>query len=149
MSEMRLRPKDDFLHTAYWQDVHVLTEHWQSDMEFFRDELKFLRNLVDKYFIWMTMEENLPMVQEAARQVLQLSKKREEISLLIQKHMKDLRLLMEGEEDPEGKEFREDHSRLEDEIATFTKEFRKTKKQVFEVSEKVLESEKLQHLLTQ
>lgn len=148
MNVQRLSPKDDALHSPYWQEVHALIEHWRSDMEFFRDELNFLRNLIDRYFIWMTMEENLSEVQVAANDVVKLMRERDRVASFIKKHARDLKMLMEGKINLEGREFREDHGQLEDDLACFANKFRSVKKHVFQVSERVLESEKLQHLLS-
>ena len=47
---------------ANWQELYILSKHWKSDLEFFKDDLRFLHHLVDKYIIWITKKENLEMV---------------------------------------------------------------------------------------
>ena len=48
-----------------WQEMYVLSEHWRSDLEFYKDDLLFLHHLVDKYFIWITKSENLELVKKS------------------------------------------------------------------------------------
>lgn len=64
MDDYRYRPKGTYINEADWQGLYVLTGHWKSDLEFYRDDLKFLQQLIDKYFIWMVRKENLDEVRE-------------------------------------------------------------------------------------
>ena len=40
------------------KELYILTKHWKSDLEFYKDDLRFLHNLVDKYLIWITKKES-------------------------------------------------------------------------------------------
>jgi len=64
METFRNRPKGDYIQEADWQSLYVLTEHWKSDLEFFKLDLDFLGKLLDKYFIWITRKENIHEVKE-------------------------------------------------------------------------------------
>ncbi len=70
MNEYRMRPKDSYLQNSQWQELYVLTEHWKSDLLFYKDDLKFLHHLLDKYFIWITKTENLKAVQTIGQNIL-------------------------------------------------------------------------------
>ena len=59
MSDFRYRPKGKYIYDADLQGIYILTEYWKNDLEFYRDDLRFLQHLIDKYFIWMTQKENL------------------------------------------------------------------------------------------
>ena len=69
MSELRLRPKSDYLHTAAFEELYVLGEHWQSVMEFYHLELDFLKKLIDKYFIWLLKDEHIAKVQVIVNEI--------------------------------------------------------------------------------
>jgi len=61
-NKMELKAKADrsYLANSSWQDLYARTEHWKSDIEFYRDESRFLRTLIDKYFIWLIKDGNSP-----------------------------------------------------------------------------------------
>lgn len=146
-TDLRLRPKNNYLHTATWQELYALTEHWQSDVVFFGDEVRFLSDLVGKYFIWLTRRESMMTVQKMVTRLNTFAKTRKEIADRIKQHLRDLSILMDGIEREDSKNFRFEHARLEEDLMTLAREFRSVKKEVFTITEHVVESEKLQNLL--
>ncbi|MFK5973327.1 MAG: hypothetical protein QM485_08600 [Flavobacteriaceae bacterium] len=62
MNDFRKRPKDNFIQETNCQELYVLTNHWKSDLLFYKDDLIFLHHLIDKYFIWITKKDNLTKV---------------------------------------------------------------------------------------
>ena len=60
MMERQHDPKQGTLQS--WTELFVLTEHWQSDMRFFHDELNFLNTLIDKYLIKLIEEDNVSRI---------------------------------------------------------------------------------------
>ena len=63
MNDFRKRPKGKYIQNANWNELYVLTEHWKSDLNFYKDDLRFLKFLINKYFIWLTKEENVKEVK--------------------------------------------------------------------------------------
>jgi hypothetical protein len=51
------RPKDDCIREADWQKLYILTEHWKSDLLFYKQDLKFLHHFIDKYFLRISKRE--------------------------------------------------------------------------------------------
>jgi methyl-accepting chemotaxis protein len=147
MTEFRLRPESNYLHTADWKELFVLTEHWRSDMNFFRDELRFLNNVSQKYFIKMINKKSLVKLENLFIAVNKLSKERKAISFRIKNHLIRLGLLMENAFSRNEQQFRDEHAKLEEDIAAFAKNYRKVKRAVFSISEQVLKSDKQQKLL--
>lgn len=147
MTDLSIRPKSDYLHTADWQQLYVLTEHWQKDMEFYKDELRFLYKLVDKYFIWLVDDEHIRMVQNIVNEIRLDERKGNEIREAIKLHLRHLESLMQNAFSQDEQKFRDEHSELEDALAQYAKDFRDIKKTVFQATELVMESEKLGHLL--
>ena len=58
-----------------WQELYVLTDHWKSDLAFYKDDLRFLHHLIDKYIIWITKDENLNMVQDIKKILFEIKSK--------------------------------------------------------------------------
>jgi len=146
--ELRIRPKTDYLHQAGWQELYVLTKHWRSDMEFYSDELRFMCNLVDKYFKWLIKDENIGLVQTLTTKLIETDSRQKEIIEKIDMHLSHLDELIENSFLRDSQQFRDEHAILEDRMTAFITAFRKTKKEVFAITEQVMKTGKLQHLLT-
>ena len=144
---MRIRPKSDYLHTASWEQLYALGEFWQKDLEFYQDEMRFYHDLIDKYFMWLMEDPNIEKVQTLIRQLRKMHEKGIELTDQVNKHQAQIEQLMENAFSHDDQKFREDHSHLEDEITEFVEELRTLKKEVFSITESVIESEKLSHLL--
>jgi hypothetical protein len=147
MKEFRIRPKNDYLHTASWEDIYALSEHWLADLEFFKDELNFLDTLVGKYFLLMIKKESVDKIHTIATNISGLLKEQKVLNEKINKHLKDLSLLMENAFNTSEQWFRNDHVELEERLTEFTINFRNIKREIFKITEGVLENQKLQHLL--
>ncbi len=74
MNDFRNRPKYNYIHEADWQKLYLLTELWKSDLLFYKDDLKFLYHLIDKYFLRISKRENIDMVQEIEVNLLKVDK---------------------------------------------------------------------------
>lgn len=139
MINFSLRPQGDFIWTAEYRELYVLTEHWQSDLQFYKGDLRFLYHLIDKYFIWLVNKENLDGMRTIASD---LSESVKNCDKLLEKTSKHLTHLAELIDDPfkyDSHKFRSEHKELENEIASFIKNFWKIKKDTFAVSEHVIE----------
>jgi len=112
MSDFRNRPNGAYILDANWEALYFLTKHWKSDLLFYRDDLNFLDNLIDKYLIW-----------------------------IFNKHLLHLADLMEDPFKYDSHQFRAEHQQLEDDITNFVKVFRNNRKEVFEVTKMVIESD--------
>ena len=147
MSDFRNRPNGNYIFEANWQELYILTEHWKSDLLFYRDDLKFLNHLIDKYFIWLTKKENLDQVREIVEGLVETDKLCSTLLLQVNKHLSHLAGLIDNPFKYDSHKFRTEHQILEDKLADFVKTFRANRKKVFAVTEHVIESEKLEHLI--
>ncbi|SNR59493.1 hypothetical protein [Lutibacter flavus] len=147
MSDFRNRPNGNYIFEANWQELYVLTKHWKSDLLFYRDDLKFLDHLIDKYFIWLSKKENIDQVREIEVSLVETDKLCSTLLLQVNKHLSHLAGLMEDPFKYDSHKFRTEHQILEDKLAGFVKTFRDNRKKVFAVTEHVIESEKLEHLI--
>jgi hypothetical protein len=149
MNELRYRPKANYIHEADWQELYILTEHWKNDLEFYRDDLRFLQNIIDRYFIWMIKRENLDEVREIEVTLVEIGKKCDSLLKRTQKHLTHLGDLIDDPFKYDSHTFRTEHAKLEDDLAHFVHQFRENRKLAFKITEHVLESEKLTRLLKQ
>jgi len=141
MSNFRNRPKDQYIHEADWQQLYVLTEQWKSDLSFYNDDLKFLHHLIDKYFMWISKKEHIDMVREIEVGLLKID---DQCGALLQRATKHLHHLAELIDNPfayDSHKFRREQEQLENDIATFVKDFRSNRKEVFTVTDYLMDAE--------
>lgn len=141
MENLSLRPKGDFTWSAEYQQLYILTEHWKSDLQFYKDDLQFLHNLIDKYFIWLINKEHLDEMRNLASGLSEIGKNCDALLEKTSKHLIHLSELIDDSFKYDSHKFRSEHEELENEIAAFVPKLRKIKKETFAVSEKVIEKE--------
>lgn len=145
--ELRTRP-GNYLQSAEWQELHVLTSHWQSDMAFFDDELRFIDVLFDKYFNALIDPENMDTTKSIATRLSNLKSSREMLASRIAEHLHNIKELMANNSSQEAAAYRDEHGRLEDDLSDFVKTFRAVKREIFDLTERIARTEKLKHLIS-
>ncbi|SFW23990.1 hypothetical protein [Cellulophaga fucicola] len=143
MSDFRNRPKDQYINEANWQELYVLTEHWKSDLLFYKDDLKFLHELIEKYLMWISKKENLDLVKEIEISLLVVDKQCTSLLERTTKHLHHLTELIENPFAYDSHKFRTEHGILEDNLSRFVKDFRKNRKEIFGITEYIIDGEKL------
>jgi hypothetical protein len=132
---------------------YVLAEHWKSDLEFYKDELNFLSSLINKYFLWLIKDQELPKIQLVAARLDKNVKTRAELSKKTINYMSDIKEMMDyslkqGDKKLD-KQLEEQHEKLEEDMTLFMKNFRALKKDIFSITEAVMEQEKVKRLISQ
>ncbi|MCB0397656.1 MAG: hypothetical protein KDD36_13460 [Flavobacteriales bacterium] len=148
METLVIRPKSDFMQVAAWDSLYALTEHWKSDMDFFKDEINFLDILLGKYFIWLTRDDNVHDVQPLLKEVDDMRALCKGLASRVDLHLLRLSHLIENAFSHDEQAFRDEHEKLENDLASFTGAFRNLKQKVFGITKKVMETERIQHLLS-
>lgn len=131
--------------------MYARTEHWISDDEFFEDEFNFLINLMDKYFIGSVLagnEENNDKVKDIANRFLKLNETREHIATLNKENLSYLVGLLQNRELFDPEECRDRQSDLVSDHVDFLKKSRSLKKEIFQVSEELLQSARSRKLIS-
>lgn len=147
MENYRRRPKGDYIYNTDWNELYVLTKHWKSDLTFYKQDLRFLSNLLNKYFIWITKTENLDAVKQIGQSVLDDKKSGKELINRVNEHLSHIALAIDDPFKQDSRIFRNEHQQLEDDIASFYKKVRKNRKMVFSITEHIVDSESLEHLI--
>jgi len=141
MSDFRNRPNGTYILDANWEELYILTKYWKSDLLFYRDDLNFLDNLIDKYLIWISNKKDSEAVRNIDNSILETAKKCVDLLQRVDKHLKHLANLIDDPFKYDSHQFRAEHQRLEDDITNFVKDFRKNRIEVFEVTKLVIESD--------
>ena len=130
-----------------WQELYILTDHWKSDLNFYEDDLRFLHHLIDKYIIWITKDDNLNMVNDIKKNLFEIRKKSMDLMKEVTTHLGNLGLMVENPVQSSNPQFIEDHEALEDKTSKFVKLFRSNRKEVFNITEYIIDSEELPNIL--
>jgi glutaredoxin 2 len=146
--EFRTRPKSNYLLNAEWQELHILTTHWQSDMDFFKDEFRFMNVLFDKYFTALVDKDNIEKTKQVAANLADVQDRRDALVQRINKHLEHIQQLMTDPFYHDAASFRTEHGVLEDDLTDFIKAFRNVKNEVFQLTERIAKTEKAKHLIT-
>lgn len=147
--ELRMQLKSDFFKQASWEQLYIITDHWKSDLCFYHDETNFLKHLVNKYSIWLTLPGNIEQVRQVSEKLQVCERFKNDLLDTIARHMKHIKDMIENPFVHNEEAFREEHAQLEEDVADYVKSHRNLKKEIFAITEEVVESEKLQHLLGQ
>ncbi len=149
MDELRIRPTSDYLQNATWQELYLLTKHWKSDIKFANYEINFFKGLVDKYFIWVKDKNQIVQVQHLSNISEHLTSELENIDKTITKHLNYIRLFINSNISRDEEAFRVEHAMLEDKIVGFMNALRETKREIFNLTEEMLNNEKTNQLIDQ
>lgn len=147
MSKLSTKPSISDYGKSNWEELYFLAKHWKSDLEFYKDDLRFLHNLIEKYLIWITKKENLERVADIRNKEHELTLTCNELHQKVSSHLEMASNLAKGGKDTAKKDFFTTHGELENEIAEFVKTFRQSRKEVFKVTEYVMDSEELRNIL--
>lgn len=147
MESLDKQSKIDNPSDVQWQELYVLTEHWQSDLEFYKDDLRFLHQLVDKYFIWITKSENLELVKEIMLQIQDLENRCQQLLEGVQDHKHSFVALEKNLVPDRLDQVVNQHADMETKLYEFVKEFRANRKEVFRITEYIIDSEELTNLI--
>ena len=143
--EFRTRPKSNYMLEAEWQELHALTIHWQSDVTFFGDELRFIDLLIDKYFTTLVDKNHIAITKDVTAKLSDIKKTYESLHQKVSIHLQHFENCVANPFASDA--FRNEHATLEDELVSFVKNFRDIKRSVFQLTEQVIKDEKEKHLI--
>ena len=98
-------------------------------------------NLIDKYLIWISNKKDSEAVRNIDNSILETTKKCTDLLRRIDTHLTHLVNLIEDPFKYDSHQFRGEHQQLEDDITIFVKTFRSNRKEVFEVTKMVIDSD--------
>lgn len=124
------------------QRIYAITEHWLSDLKFFKDELSFFGRLLSQHLMWLNDEECSSSLRLLSSKIANLENKRSMLDQNLIVHRKRLSLLLENPFGNDSQKEKDSHGSLETSFADFVKEFRRIKKEAFSQIEKVIDAER-------
>lgn len=147
MNNLRSRPKGRYILDADWQELYILTENLKSDLLFYKDDLRFLQHLIDKYFLWMSKKENIDKVRDVEVNLMEANTQCIALLKRTEIHLTHLANRIDDAFKYDSHKLRDEHESLEDDISNFVKTFRKNRKEILTITEYVIDNEKFVELI--
>ena len=148
MEDFRIRPRDRYIQEADWRTLYVLTKNWKSDLMYYKDDLEFLNNLIDKNFILISHDEDIEKVLMLQKKLVVTEKLCATLLFMVNKHLTYIEDLIYNPFKYDSYQFRREHQMLEDKITHFLNDLRANRKEVFDLTEHVIKSEALEQQVT-
>ncbi|GAB3649470.1 hypothetical protein GCM10028791_15060 [Echinicola sediminis] len=132
--DLPVHPNGD-LYTGFY----ALGEHWRSDLAFYKDELRFLKDLMGKYFYRFMEDIDMIYVRRVENRLMILERRREEVDAKIRRQMKEISKQVQSGNTSPNRNIIVHQEELETLIAVFAKDFRNLKKKIFKLVEEGLD----------
>ena len=130
--------KSNYLHQSSWEELFVITEHWLSDILFFKDELRFFQGIIVEYFPQLLKHKSIISLKPLDEHFIHLVKTADELTQSFEKHRRHIEELMDDPFAYDDNKFRKEHEILENKFASFVLEFQEEKKQIYRITEKII-----------
>lgn len=141
MGDFRNRPNGTYIFETDSQRLYALTKHWESDLLFYKDDLKFLSQLMNKYFIWISKKEDIEAVRNIQANIDKTEMQYSDLLKRVNNQLKHSANMTDYPFKYDTYQFLTEQQQLENDITNFIKEFRANRKEVFTVTEHVIESD--------
>ena len=122
--------------------LHTASKTWLSSLRFIEDELKFIENLLHSY----VFEPNTPNLFERLQDYLErlqiIQKQKKKLTTLLQEHENSLSGVIECQDHPADKSYRDRHRELQIEYLLFETDYQKLKAEIFNYAGGILKKRK-------
>lgn len=128
---------------------YVSVEHWKSDLAFYGDELNFLASVINKYFTLFMKDQEMEGIQKLAIRLKYTMQACSELSEQAEALISSLGSFAAKEgKKGDSDMFKTQQMTLEKGIAAFISSYRALKRDIFTITEEILQKEKIKKLLT-
>ena len=129
-------------------EMHFSSLQWKSELDFIEDEHHFFEDMLKEYTMPIIESKLFSRIKDL---IDQLSESKKELDILhteVSEHMKRLQRLVENVDEPkEGRQYRQEHKKILQEINKFSRNYKSLKKDIFEAVSQALKQQKQKRLL--
>lgn len=134
-----------------WLDaehMHGASRNWLSELQFIKDEQKFLEDLIKSYTLQLIDSKNFSNSQEIVDILKKLEKRNKSLIDEVKTHENKLEIMVDGIDQIEEEEaYKQTHRELIININNYLKDYRKLKTRLFGTIKDIMKSEKQKRLL--
>lgn len=139
----RNNPQYKFVEWSSPEELHEESLRWISELEFTKDEQKFLDTLIKNHTIQLISGS---VYKRSLEVVSELSKEEKEVTQLldgVRKHTNALEVLLDGiNQLEEEARYKQVHYALKIEVSRYYENYKKTKREIFNLIKQILKQKK-------
>lgn len=141
------KPAYKFVEWSSPEELHEASIDWISELEFIKDEQKFLDSLIKNHTLKLISKE---LFQRSQKVVTELSNEEKQVNNLLKRvklHVNKLEILVDGIDQKEEEDrYKEDHYVLKIKVLRYLDDFKKTKRSIFELISSIMKQVKRKQL---
>ncbi|MGB5370034.1 MAG: hypothetical protein WBN18_06355 [Flavobacteriaceae bacterium] len=126
------------------QKQYEISLEWISELSLYRDEMKFLKRLIDRYYLEVVKLENLDEIREEVMQLQDLGHANKALLKELVRFRDRIKGFMDCPDDLLAPEQEMTHTNLQKKMAAFKLRFLSAKQEIFGIANDVLEKMKTQ-----
>nr|MBC7611708.1 hypothetical protein [Pseudopedobacter sp.] len=131
------------------QELYLENKEWSSELSFLEDESRFFEKLFDNVISSAIDAAHISKLKFVSAILIHLKNKRIEIKALVLEHQAFLTSLLAKPGKMIGLELLDKNTLIMDEVKALFKESKLAKKELYQLTEEVIDQQKKDHLLTQ
>ncbi len=124
------------------QIQYEMALEWISELSLYKDEMRFLKRLIDRYYLEVVKLENLDEIREEVMQLQDLVHDNRSLFREVDQYRARLRRFMDRHKGSVLPELESTHKNLQKKMATFRLRFHSVKQEIFGIANSVLEKMK-------
>jgi hypothetical protein len=133
---------ETIIHNERLANLYTLNKTWLSEINFLDDEMKFMSDLLDKFFINLIQEEHINRIQLIKMQLVTLGMVRKNIKQDILRHQVNIEEKINNVSSKSDGFLELEDERMGDELADLQKNFKHVKSEIFNISRAILQNKK-------
>jgi hypothetical protein len=133
---------ETIIHNERLANLYTLNKTWLSEINFLDDEMKFMSDLLDKFFINLIKEEHVNRIQLIKMQLVTLGLVRKNIKQDILRHQVNIEEKINNVSSKSDGFLELEDERMGDELADLQKNFKHIKSEIFNISRAIMQNKK-------
>ncbi len=129
------------------EELHDDSKLWVSEIDFIIDEIRFLKNLLSSNYIQLLDAGLNEQITGLIKEISEKNITANMFTKLIKDHNNKLSNLIKNKSVTSNIHYLDTHKKLEVEIKIFSKRYKKFKRQIFEILDKIMSTKGVKKLL--
>ena len=131
------------------EEMHFSSNQWNSELNFVKDEHKFLEDMLKEYTLPIIESHLLSKVKDLIDRLTKYKQKTETLLNKVTEHRNGLQVMVDGiNQLEEENRYKKEHRKLLIEVNQFSLEYNDLKKDIFETISQALKQQKQKRLLS-
>ncbi len=131
------------------EELHQESRTWLSSISFWKDEVSFMHNLINKNFVYFFSTEKRGSLDALIKKITEIEKiKLNALELQVINHEKHLADYLRNRIEVDEENFKKEHATISHDLDLFQTNYRLIKTELFRVAEKVIKEKDIKQLIS-